>query len=575
MAFVRIDQFTGIAPKVGDKRLKLGAATRAVGTEFELGKIKSRKRDRSIENLRGGRDSLFLYRDQFWFTGTGITYVESPVQQDQHDRVYMVGETFQFPRFAEVASATQGYNQNWNYQTDASLPTVYYRLGINPPQSKPIVTLGDAPTPGDGEELLDVSTSYVYTLVGANGEESAPSNPSAIVSYVEGQPRYVVVEPTTESNVNIAFKRIYRTATGANNTEFLFVDEILYTQSSYIDTKSDAELGEVIVTENHYPPPNDDASLHPSGPLRSLVQHPQGFLVGHTGNTLCFSEPYLPHAWNPNNQLTTKQDIVGIVSGANGIVVGTKGSPYLCTGNTPDSMDLYQLQAEYATASARSMVELNGAVFYASPDGIVAVDGNNVMLMTENIFNKDQWAEYAPSTITAFAYGDRYIGFYTYGDTKAGFVLDPKSSAFYDLDWYAYGGHVASDNTLYLIRNYNQDHNQITAFEQGAAGSANNADGQASGTEPFSYETGKIPLHDGIQFAYIKIVATKASYVTITVTVDNNILANYPVTWMGVYGELVLPLPSGMRGAVFSVAISGDTTLESITLAETREELEP
>lgn len=575
MAFVRIDQFTGIAPKVGDKRLKLGAAKLAVGTEFELGKIRARKRDRSIENLNPERDSLFLYRDRFWFTGQGITYVESPVQQDQHERVYMVGETFLFPRFAEVTSATQGYSESWDYAIQPTLPTVYYRLGINPPQSTPVVSLGDAPTPGDGEELLDVSTSYVYTYVGASGEESAPSDPSPVISYVEGQPRDLTLEPATESNVNIAFKRIYRTATGANTTEFLFVAEIPYSQSSFLDTKSDAELGEVILTENHYPPPNDDATLHPSGPLRSLVQHPQGFLVGHTGNTLCFSEPYLPHAWNPNNQLTTKQDIVGVVSGANGIVVGTKGSPYLCTGNTPDSMDLYQLQAEYSTASARSMVELNGAVFYASPDGIVAVDGNNVMLMTENIFNKEQWAEYAPSTITAFAYGDRYIGFYTIHDTTSGFILDPKSSAFYDLEWYASGGHVAPDNTLYLIRNYGQVYDQITAFEQGSDGITNNADGQFLGTEGFSYETGEIRLHDGIQFAYIKIEATKQSTVSIKVWVDDEIFLYRVLQSIGLNGELVLPLPSGMRGTTFRVGISGDTTLESITLAETREELEP
>ena len=168
-----------------------------------------------------------------------------------------------------------------------------------------------------------VTTSYVYAYVTEYGEESAPSPPSSLVDYYDGQTKALTLGSDAESGTRMSggTKRIYRVATGTSSSEFLFVAEVSYATTSYTDTSLDADLAEPITSTKFFPPPNDDATDNPSGPLKSLILHPQGFWQAGAGRTLAFSQPYLPHAWDPVDQITVPSEIIGLCISSSGIVV--------------------------------------------------------------------------------------------------------------------------------------------------------------------------------------------------------------------------------------------------------------
>ena len=55
-----------------------------------------------------------------------------------------------------------------------------------------------------------------------------------------------------------------------------------------------------------------------------LIPVANGIMAGFTGNRLCLSEPFLPHAWPIAYRITLEDDIVAIAATGNGIVAMTK-----------------------------------------------------------------------------------------------------------------------------------------------------------------------------------------------------------------------------------------------------------
>ena len=576
MANIRFDNFTGIFPREGTKRLPLGAAITASNTRFDGGRLHSVKGLLDVNNVPSSTNSIFKHSNQYWLTSSGTRhYVQSPVIQDTHDRVYIAGGDF--PVYATASTGYAGFNAAQTIAEMPRLPSLSYRLGLPGPGSAPTVSVTALPAAeADVETLLDVeitlsegqsvsdwvtdnlsqlTTAYVYTYVSDYGEESAPSAPSSLVDYYDGQQKTITIPSDLGSGFAIASakKRIYRIATGTSASEYLFVAEVTYATTSFTDTTVDVQLSEPLTTTNHLPPPNDDLTVNPSGPLKSLVQHPQGFLVGHTGRTLCFSEPYLPHAWNPNNQITVPSDIIGLCAFSQGILVATKRRPYLLSGNAPSSMDIVPFENEQACTSDRSIVEVGGGVIFASHDGLVAVSGGQAVLITEKHFDRETWARFYPSSIHAYCLDTRYIGFYTSSDNliQGGFVYETTTGRFSELTDYAQAGFVdPEDDILYLVQG-----TDLKQFERGDL-------------LEYTWKSGEIRLHDSILFQRYKIEA------------DHNVSMRIQIDGEDFYARTVLDsasglLPSGMRGEVFTIQVKGSGSVDLISIADDSLDLEP
>jgi hypothetical protein len=441
MAGFKIDVFSGKAPKVSGRLLPQDMAQTANNVKLESGQLRPWKDNHSQSStFSASTQSLFKYSSSHWFSSTSdVDYLRSPIAEDPHGRVYWTGETY--PKMANATTAVSG---------SGTYPGSSFRLGlIKPAKPTPVVS----GTANEGAE--DISLAYVVTWVSTYGEESVPSDVTTadIVTFKAGQTKTITFpsQPTGSYALTDAKWRLYRTNI---NGEFQHLIDAAFGTTSYVDAIEDSNLGELLQTSDWDAPPDEVTADHPDGQLKGLVALPNGIFAGFSGQTVCISEPFMPHAFPKSYQLTTKDDIVALAAIGNGLLVTTKNKPCLITGSDSASMSMIEMDSNQSCVSKRSMVDMGDYAIYASPDGLIMAGSQGIQVITESVITRDQWQALVPSTISGYFYEGRYVGFYNDGSNQKGFVFDPRGgkNALTDLDFYAHAGFNDKEaDKLYLL----------------------------------------------------------------------------------------------------------------------------
>ena len=336
---------------------------------------------------------------------------------------------------AQNAVPADDINQAHKIATVPSATTLTVEVPVSATGASTSGTISNGATfKGLVDQLPDFSTSYVYTFVSAYGEEGPPSAASTVITTDDNATITVSNLSTAGAKSNNNFgssagtKRIYRSNTGSNTTAFQFVAEVAMATTSYDDTSNNNELAEVIPSTYWIAPPDDDSSTYPDGPMKGLTAMPNGVMAGFTGKRLCFSEAFLPYAWPILYRITLEDEIVSLAAVGNGLIVTTKGRPYLVAGTDPASMSALRMETPQACLSKTSTVDMGPFVIYAGPDGLVAAAGTDVQVITEGLITPEQWqSQYYPTTINATLWQGRYLGFYNTGSGFGGFIFDPRA----------------------------------------------------------------------------------------------------------------------------------------------------
>ena len=226
--------------------------------------------------------------------------------------------------------------------------------------------------------------AYVVTHVTSIGEESAPSPASDIIPVAIGETATVSSFPAVPGGYDITHRRIYRTNTGDDGTEFQFVAEQTIGATSFADTLDPSELGEVLPTESWLPPPSD---------LRGIVALPNGAMAGFSGKNLCFCEPGYPHAWPAEYRYPIDYDIVGIQVFGSSVFVGTTGNPYVFVGAHPRQMGGRRIPIAEPCLGRTSPTNIGDRVAYLSPNGIIAVSEDSVLNLTKDYWPVHLWRD--------------------------------------------------------------------------------------------------------------------------------------------------------------------------------------
>ena len=472
MAYFKVEQFNGIAPVIAPRLLGDSIAQVAENVTLNSGRLTPLRTTSQVTTgfssgvnvlSNDSRTSIWRYTPEstdYWLQwNENVDAVDGPLPKDSFDRIYFTGQDF--PRVGSEASMISG----------STYPAVSYRLGVKEPTLPGDLGLALAANNLDTETPNTVC--YVFTYVTGFGEEGPPSLATATIDVTDTQTNGSTNQTVTISNLPAAISyssggvfttghklRIYRSNTGSNTTAFQFVGETTSFGGSFVDALDGDQLGEVIPSTYWIGPPDDTSATYPEGPMLGITALPNGIFAGFAGRRLCFSEPYLPHAWPVSYRITTEDRIVGIAMAGNALLITTEGNPYIVMGADPSSMQAVRLEAAYACVNKRSIVDMGDYAMYASPDGLVAVAGNEVQLVTESLIDPFDWASnYAPTTIQGFLHEGTYVGFYNTGEsTRAGFMYDPRrgKNAFTTLAVSATedprGGYYdPQDGQLYLI----------------------------------------------------------------------------------------------------------------------------
>ena len=376
-------------------------------------------------------------------TGSRVDFVEGVVVEDIFDRGYWTGSGGEgLPRMA---------SRNEALGSGEIAPRQSYLLGI--PALKDAISV-PADIQADEDETA-ISTAWVHTLVSVFGEEGPPSPPSLVTTINDGQ-RVELGIPAVPASVtedrNISKRRIYRANTGSSATTYQFVTELDISATSYEDTVPSHLLAESIPSEDWHPPPDS---------LLGLTAVGGGVLAGFDGDTIWFSERHLPHAWPKTYAIGLDAPIVRLATLAQGLVVLTRGKPYLVTGVDPATMAPAQIDFPQACVNPNSVVNMGHSIWYCAPDGLASISASGAEVITRKIISPREWrARYATETCLSFFWEGRYVALLDAdledagsesGRAKTGFVFDIERGIC-DLDWSCTGGYASAvDGSLRLL----------------------------------------------------------------------------------------------------------------------------
>ena len=291
-------------------------------------------------------------------------------------------------KIALLAPADNAFPNDMLPAISAATPSGKYEMTatVTHDQTKVTATWSNA----DTAETVR-TRAYLVTFVNTFGDESEPSNPTETfeivpkskATFTAGMLPTESADPTTPvaQYADIAKIRLYRTDELGT---WRFVADIPWADRAkeYIDTKPDTELAEPLSTTGWEVPKQG---------TKGLVNCPNGVIAGFRGRTVFGSVPYAPYAWPLANQVATDYDVVGLVPTSAGVVVVTKGMPAILIGDNPSNWSMQKLEYPQGCVARRSIVDMGEFAMYASPDGLVAVTGANVEILTKPIMTREQW----------------------------------------------------------------------------------------------------------------------------------------------------------------------------------------
>jgi len=537
---IRLAGFKGMAPSIDSSMLADTAASYAFNTRLGYGDVRPIKDVAYVTTATAGAKSL-AYFGGAWYASPNFQHlVPTMVQNDAWARIYKT-ESGVVPQY-------KAYGGTW------------YALGLPAPSSAPVATVTGTATSDD--PLTAETRAYVFTHVSAYGEEGPPSSPSGVVEVYPGQSVSLSRLVHLSGNYNPGTKRIYRTNSGSSTTEFQYVGEVAHSATTFSDTVSSDSLGEVLASTEHDAPPTD---------LVGLNVVPGGFLVGFHGKELCFSLPYLPHAWPVSYRVPLEYTILAIATFGNSILIATEGPAYLATGAQPSSMSLEKMETGYACVSKYGMVDMGYACIYPAVNGLMYAAMGDVKLLTEGLITPSDWAALNPSTIRAGMWDGKYVAFWDNAVSK-GFIFDPKTGDFCLHNVNGAAVHTRADNgTMYVAYG-----TSVLAWDSGAAL-----------TQTWRSKKFTLPWDANLAVAQIRAGAypvTLNLYYYMPTAEAQAIAAQRPTVFtvpeagvlkysVQVANADTIRLPSGFRYDQFSVEFVGTSSLLGIHLASTAAEL--
>ena len=539
MPYIDITTMRGMMPRVITSMLPDDASVLAENCHFRFGVITpENEKSAVLKSFTIRPQTIFHYSDDKWFAWADVVHaIRSPVAQDKYARIYFTDG--QLPRVTDASIATTG-EDNW--------PAASYRLGIPAPTVAPLCTVVAPSSPGEDNPTDDETRFYTETYVSDYGEEGPPGPASLEVTVRHAGSSVDLQLPQVQmQNANIRRRRIYRSASGGGDADYLLVTELDASVLNYRDSVQTKDLGPSLDTWDYLMPPEN---------MSGLCLMANGIAAGFAGNEVMFSEAYLPYAWPEANRHTTEEDIVAICPVGTALVVATKGEPYIFSGVSPANISGAKISSTQACLSRRSMVSMEGVVLYAGTNGLVSIDGNgNAALATGQIISPEQWqSEFNPASIVAYAYRGEYIACYTKPDkTKGVFVFNPANMDIryittpFDCVW----NDLVTD-TLYVVN-----------------GKDMSVLGGGSLPQTLTWRSKVFSLTENTSFSCLRIKSPNPERVGITIFADDiQVIYFAPGTFNG--GVVRLPAVTGKN---WYVEVSGFGQVERITLSTSMSEM--
>ena len=558
----RISDFGGRLPRRSKRLLPDNFAQEAFNTKLLSGELRGLRAPTVVHSFAPGTNPKRAWRIrradnpsvEYWYSSTvaEAELVKCPLINDAYDRWYLF-EPGQPPKVLTIDDIAAG--------------TGPYDLDFTRPTTAPTAT----PTVSDPAAVRSVV--YVYTYVTSWGEESSPSPPTTVEVDPDGSvtlSNFYTPTPTIAGR-SFSAVRIYRSVSFSGTADLFYVADVTWGNTTYVDNSKD----ELISLNEQLPSITYDSP--PSGIYGARV-HPSGALVAFKDNMVYFSEPYKPHAWPETYQLSVADPIVGLGAFEQNVGVFTKGPPVLLYGPNPANIGILKFPASEPCVSYGSIVGAPEGVYYASHQGLVLFTAVGPKNVTQEAVSKDEWtSSYLSSTMSSVRYGTQYLSLSSTGVGSIIDTLEPRV-AFTDIalgqatpavaftkDFYTGDVYVIAGDDVYLWDDPNADEiDYVWKSKQFTTATPVNFGAAMVYLEERDsvYDSGTSlpdpPFSDEYQ------LVDKAREVLLEVFMDNELVAAVPAR-----DRFPVRLPSGRKGTLWEIRVTGQCRVYSVALAET------
>lgn len=574
---ITFTQFLGANSDVSDELLQPNYAVEATNVFTDQGALSTWKGLNSVgvspvwNSTTGTLQSLFLMDNTRWLAFASEANTVFLQMAKNSDWQVAFTNTTLGPQYTSKSLAIAGGGTTY--------PVVFHKLGIEVPTTPLVATVTAKATPANSKKVSwsiagtvsdtignRIARSYIYTFVNDSGREGPPSAPSNLV-YTNDDENVTLAGFQAVPQSDLTKIRIYVAASGGT---YNFLKELTASTANYLVISN--TFGAAITTTLYSPPPVG---------LLGLVSMANGMLAGYVGNDVYLSEPYQSHAWPEDYIKSMDYPIKGLAAIGNMLYISTDGYPVIGTGNTPAFMSFSKLGAIPANYSSRSMVtmgvgfnststmmNMGMSIMYASRDGIVLLTAGSAMMASDGIISERVYQQMNPSSIHAYFYRNKYVGFYDSGlsgsitaetgeiiPAKGGFILDPMRKTVTYTDVYCQVAFSDKESgKLYLAIKQGDNTNKLYEWNEGSTNLT-----QAWKTKPVQTEP--------INFSVARVWAKRYPF-TFQLYADDAVAHTQTVT-----SEEPFRLPSGYRSRKWAARITGDTYVNGIFLATSVKEL--
>jgi hypothetical protein len=386
---LRFEKFGGMIPALDERLLPPENAVYSENAFLQAGRLEPLAADISLYSVQDpftryafrvpiGNPGIDNLVDSYWleFDIANTFVVRSPVNDSSDGGRYYWANGNGAPGYTTKERLAIN-DPIWGSAPGTKPPLV---LGIPRPEVAPSVVVSGGSPPTE-------TRAYVYTWVSASDEEGQPSPPVVATGNADGTWTVTVTAPTAPDMADrtLTYTRIYRTVVGPDgNVDFFLVTQIPIATLVFVDNvPGDVVANSPILQSTDWAPP-------PAG-LKGMVTMPNGMVAGWIDNTVCFCEPYRPHAWPTAYQIGVEAPIVGMGAIDQNLMILTSGQPYVATGIHPSVMALRKVQPVEPCTAPQSVVSTPLGVMYTSNNGLILIGPAGGQNVTYDTIRKDEW----------------------------------------------------------------------------------------------------------------------------------------------------------------------------------------
>tara|TARA_R110000803_G_scaffold48216_2_gene100166 strand:+ start:5483 stop:7993 length:2511 start_codon:yes stop_codon:yes gene_type:complete len=265
---------------------------------------------------------------------------------------------------------------------------------------------------------LAIAGGLSYAIQPAAGTYSRPAGSANVTvtkqahGYITGD--YVSARATDSSALVASTAKVtkinddsfsYTDASVADAAKALLISgavELLRAQS-FIDDLDVALLDNLLESADY------DA---PDVRMQGILAIHNSMIVGFFDNTICFSEPGVPHAWPIKYRAQVDSKIVALGAYGTTLLALTDRTPWKLDGNNPAAMSITRTDYILPCVSKRSVINIGFGVVWASAGGLAVYSTTiGTDYLTKNVHSWSTWPKkYDAENLYGAYYRGRYFG---------------------------------------------------------------------------------------------------------------------------------------------------------------------